>query len=40
LGKEETKLEGNNQDFIKKVFTRFRSEDDNTLENLSHDDPA
>ena len=40
LGKEETKLERNNQDFIKKVFTRFRSEDDNTLENLSHDDPA
>jgi uncharacterized phage-associated protein len=36
----EIKIDKNKENIAKKVFARFRSEDDDTLENLSHEDPA
>jgi len=40
LAKEEIKLEDDDKKNIKKIFTRFRSESNDTLENLTHEDPA
>lgn len=40
LGKQEIEMEKDDKNFVKKVFNRFCSESNDTLENLSHDDPA
>src|SRR3954447_16876956 len=40
IGKEKTNLEKEDKRFINQVFTYFYQEDNETLGNFSHDDPA
>jgi hypothetical protein len=40
IGKEKSNLESDDKQFINQVFTYFCQEDNETLGNFSHDDPA